>query len=82
MRISVKKNVSENTIKRKLPDDHLKDFSKNMNKLISKGLVVRYRVGNYGVPKLGRVITRKLLEKSRNKKYHYLKKILLLVENF
>ena len=80
MSISVKKNISEETLKNKLPDDHIKNFSKNRDSLKAKGLIVKYRPGNYGVPKLGRIVARKLLEKSRNKKYNDLNRILLVIE--
>ncbi|MCL2115490.1 MAG: hypothetical protein FWH29_04640 [Methanobrevibacter sp.] len=69
LKISVNKNVSEETLKKKLPDDHLKHFSRSIRNLKSNGLIVKYRNENWGVSQIGRIVARKLVEKYRAKKY-------------
>lgn len=49
--ISIKKNINENTIKKKLSDNHLKKFPKSLNNLKNSGLIVKYRNNNWGVSK-------------------------------
>lgn len=39
--ISVKKNISEETIKKKMPDEFLPKFNKSLKSLLSKGILVK-----------------------------------------
>lgn len=79
MNISVKKNVSEETIKKKLPNDLLIDFNKSLKNLLSKGLLVKYRPHNYGLSKKGRIISKKIKQRNNEQLYSNLR-ILVLID--
>jgi len=80
--VSRNKNVNEHTIKNKLPNTHLKSFSKNMKKLKSKKLIGVYRNENWAVTQLGRVVNQKLVEKSKAEKYGKMGlRVLLVIDN-
>lgn len=79
MNISIKKNVHEETIKKKMPDAYLKNFNKSIKNLIAKGLLVVYRPHNYGLSKEGRLISKRIKESHQSDLYSNLK-ILMLVE--
>lgn len=78
--ISVKKNINEDTIKKKLPDNHLKKFPKSLNNLKKSGLIVRYRNNNWAVSKKGREVTHLIVKQKREKYYKNLSRILLFVD--
>ena len=40
--IAVKKNIHEDTIKKKMPNDYLPHFNKALKNLLAKGLLMRY----------------------------------------
>lgn len=61
MRITVNKNVREETIRKKLPDKYLINFDKALSNLIKRGIVVRYRPHNYGLSQKGRIWSMKWL---------------------
>ncbi len=73
MRISVNKNVREETIKKKLPDKYLKDFNSALSTLLKSGLIVKYRPHNYGLSQDGRILVDKIVELKRSKIYDGLK---------
>ncbi|MDO5810434.1 MAG: hypothetical protein Q4Q37_05010 [Methanobrevibacter sp.] len=79
MNISIKKNVREETIKKKMPDAYLKDFNKSIKNLIAMGLLVVYRPHNYGLSKEGRLISKRIKESYQSDFYSNLK-ILMIVE--
>ena len=71
--ISVKKNISEETIKKKMPDEFMPKFNKSLKNLLSRGLMVRYRPHNYGLSKEGRIIAKKIKEKNEKELYSNLR---------
>lgn len=77
--ISVKKNIREETIKKKMPNKYLKDFNKSLKHLIAMGLVIVYRPHNYGLSKDGRTISQKIKEKHQADLYSSLR-ILMLID--
>lgn len=79
MNISIKKNVREETIKKKMPDAYLKDFNKSIKHLVLLGLLVVYRPHNYGLSKEGRLISKRIKESYQRDFYSSLK-ILMIVE--
>lgn len=79
MNISIKKNVREETIKKKMPDSYLKDFNKALKNLLSMGLLVMYHPHNYGLSKEGRVISKRIKESHQKDLYSNLK-ILMIVD--
>ena len=78
MNISVKKNITEETIKKKLPNDFLVEFNKSLKNLLSMGLIVKYRPHNYGLSKRGRIVSRKIKERNDEKLYSNLRILMLL----
>lgn len=73
MRISVNKNVREETIKKKLPDKYLNDFNNALSNLLKSGLLVKYRPHNYGLSQKGRILVDNIVELKRNNVYKGLK---------
>lgn len=63
------KNIREETIKKKMPNNYLKDFNKSLKHLISMGLIVVYRPHNYGLSQTGRTISLKLKNKHQEDLY-------------
>ena len=51
MRISVKKNFDENTLKKKLNNNDLKNYKKAFSNLCACGIIEMYRSGNFPVSK-------------------------------
>ena len=78
MCISVKKNVNEETLKKKLPDKYSSEFNFALKSLLHKGILVKYRPHNYGVSKEGRILAYKLKELEDNDLYSDLRLLLLL----
>lgn len=74
---SVNKNVSEDTLKKKLSNKNLKGFSKAKKSLLSKGLLVKYRSGNYGVSKEGRIIMKRIQEERQKDIYKGLRILMI-----
>lgn len=79
MRISVKKNFNEHTLKKKLSDEDLKNYNEAFSNLCNSGIIVMYRPGNYGVPKEGRRITDEIVEQKRKRIYGNLRVLMLQV---
>lgn len=79
MRISVKKNFNEHSLKKKLSDDDLKEYNKAFSNLCTSGIIVMYRPGNFGVSKQGRRITDEIVEQKRQDKYAGLRILMLQV---
>ena len=69
MRISINKNVQEETIKKKLPDKYLKTFNKAFSNLLKSGLVVKYRAHNYGVSQEGRILIDEIVKLKMKEQY-------------
>ena len=78
MNISIKKNVREETIRKKMPDSYLKDFNKSLNKLLTKGLLVVYRPHNYGLSKEGRLVSKRIKESNQKNMYSNLKILMIM----
>ena len=78
MHISVKKNFDENSLKKKLSDNDLKNYKKAFSNLKHSGLVVMYRPGNYGISKKGRIVADKLVESKRRNIYDNLRILMLM----
>lgn len=76
--VSVKKNISEETIKKKLPDEYLIGFKKAIKSLLAKGLLVKYRPHNYGLSKDGRILSRRIQDKHQKKFYSNLRMLVLV----
>lgn len=79
MRISVKKNFNDHSLKKKLSDDDLKEYNKAFSNLCTCGIIVMYRPGNFGVSKQGRRITDEIVEQKRQSKYAGLRILMLQV---
>ena len=79
LKISVSKNINEDTIKKKLPSKYHKDFSKSLNNLKASGLIVKYRQNNWGVSKNGRKVIHLIVEQKREEHYQNLNRILLIM---
>lgn len=79
MRISINKNVNEESIKKKLSNKDLKEYNKAFSNLLTSGIVVMYRPGNFGVSKQGRRITNEIVEQKRLKKYSGLRILMFQV---
>ena len=79
MNISIKKNVNEKTIQKKMPDDFLPKFNKSLKNLLSMGLLVMYRPHNYGLSKEGRIVSKRIKEKNQRDLYTNLR-ILMFVD--
>ena len=79
MRISVKKNFNEKTLKKKLSNKDLKNYNKAFSNLCASGIIVMYRPGNFGVSKQGRRITNEIVEQKRQVKYAGLRILMLQV---
>ena len=79
MRISVKKNFNEKTLKKKLSDNDLKNYNKAFSNLCTSGIIVMYRQDNFGVSKQGRRITDEIVEQKRLEKYQGLRILMLQV---
>ena len=77
MRISVKKNFNEHTLKKKLSDGDLKNYNEAFSNLCNSGIIVMYRPGNYGVSKEGRRITDEIVEQKRKRIYGNLRILML-----
>ncbi|WP_406533490.1 hypothetical protein [Methanobrevibacter sp.] len=77
--ITIKKNIIEETIKKKLPNAFLPEFNKSLKNLLAKGLLVKYRPHNYGLSKDGRVISRKIKDNNQKELYSNLR-ILIFVD--
>lgn len=69
MNISIKKNINEETIKKKLSKKDLKNYRKAQKNLINSGLMVKYRSKNYGLSQKGRIVAN-IIVKDRNKKFY------------
>ncbi len=70
MHISVKKNFDENSLKKKLSNEDLKNYKKSFSNLKHSGLIVMYRPGNYGISKKVELSLKKL---SSQKERTYMK---------
>lgn len=79
MKISVKKNFNEHTLKKKLSDEDLKNYNEAFSNLFNSGIIVMYRPGNYGVSKEGRRITYEIVEQKRESIYDNLRILMLQV---
>lgn len=79
MRISVKKNFDEHTLKKKLSDEDLKNYKEAFSNLCNSGIIVMYRPGNYGVPQEGRKITNEMVEQKRQNIYGNLRILMLQI---
>ncbi|WP_305512271.1 MULTISPECIES: hypothetical protein [unclassified Methanobrevibacter] len=79
MRISVKKNFNEKTLKKKLSNEDLKNYNHAFSNLCTSGIIVMYRPENYGVSKIGRKITDEIVEQKRRKRYSILRILMLQV---
>lgn len=79
MRISVKKNFDEHTLKKKLSDEDLKNYKEAFSNLCNSGIIVMYRPGNYGVPQEGRKITNEMVEQKRQNIYSNLRILMLQI---
>ena len=79
MKISVKKNFDEHTLKKKLSDEDLKNYKEAFSNLCNSGIIVMYRPGNYGVPQEGRKITNEMVEQKRRNIYGNLRILMLQV---
>ena len=79
MRISVKKNFDEHTLKKKLSQKDLKNYKEAFSNLCACGIIVKYRDENYAVSKQGRHITDEIVEQKRQNKYAGLRILLLQV---
>ena len=79
MRISVKKNFDEHTLKKKLSDEDLKNYKEAFSNLCNSGIRVMYRPGNYGVPQEGRKITNEMVEQKRQNIYGNLRILMLQI---
>lgn len=79
MRISVKKNFNEKTLKKKLSNKDLKNYNKAFSNLCASGIIVMYRPGNFGVSKQGRRITNEIVEQKRQDNYAGLRILMLQV---
>ena len=79
MRISVKKNFDEHTLKKKLSDEDLKNYKEAFSNLCNSGIIVMYRPGNYGVPQEGRKITNEMVEQKRQNIYGNLRILVLQI---
>ena len=79
MRISVKKNFEEHTLKKKLSDDDLKNYKKAVSNLCACGIIEMYRNENFAVPKQGRRITDEIVMQKRQNKYAGLRILMLQV---
>ncbi|AMK14671.1 hypothetical protein [Methanobrevibacter olleyae] len=79
MRISVKKNFNEHSLKKRLSNDDLKEYNKAFSNLCTSGIIVMYRPGNFGVSKQGRRITDEIVEQKRQKIYSDLRILILQV---
>ena len=77
--ISIKKNISEETIKKKMPNSYMPKFNKSIKSLLAKGLLVKYRNNNFGLSKDGRTISKRIKEKHQNDLYDGLR-ILMLID--
>ena len=79
MRISVKKNFNENSLKKKLSNEDLKNYNDAFSNLCTSGIIVLYRPGNYGVSKQGRRIADEIVKEKRKKNYDGLRILMLQV---
>lgn len=79
MRISVKKNFNEETLKKKLSDEDLKNYKEAFSNLCACGIIVMYRPNNFGVSKQGRRITDEIVEQKRREKYVGLRILMLQI---
>ena len=79
MRISVKKNFDEHTLKKKLSNKDLKNYKKAFSNLCTSGIIVMYRPGNYGVSKKGREVADELVEQKRANIYSNLRILMLQI---
>lgn len=79
MRISVNKNFDEHTLKKKLSNEDLKNYDEAFSNLFTSGLIVRYRPGNYALPKEGREVADEVVEQKRQKIYGGLRILMLKV---
>lgn len=72
MNISIHKNVNDETIKKKLTNNDLKNYNKSIKNLKKSGLIVIYRNKNYGLSKSGRKVAYEIVEERRKKFYEEL----------
>lgn len=79
MRVSVKKNFNEHTLKKKLSNEDLKNYKEAFSNLCNSGIIVMYRPGNFGVSKEGRKITDEIVEQKRQNKYAGLRILMLQI---
>ena len=79
MRISVNKNVNEQSLKKKLSNEDLKNYNKAFSNLCACGIIVMYRPGNFGVSKQGRKITDEIVKQKRQNKYEGLRILMIQV---
>ena len=79
MRISVKKNFDEHSLKKKLSNEDLKNYNKAFSNLCNSGIIVMYRPGNYGVSQKGRIITDEIVEQRRRDIYGNLRVLMIQV---
>lgn len=79
MRVSVKKNFNEHTLKKKLSNEDLKNYKKSFSNLCACGIIEMYRPGNFAVSKQGRRITDEIVEQKRKNIYENLRILMLQV---
>lgn len=77
MRISVKKNFDEKSLKKKLSNQDLKNYKKAFSNLFTSGIIVMYRPDNYGVSKQGWRVTDEILNQKRKNMYSGLRILML-----
>jgi Mn-dependent DtxR family transcriptional regulator len=78
LHISPSKNVSEKTIKKKLPSTYHSELSNTIKSLHSKGLLRYYRKENYALTKEGKKIAEELAAKLITDIYSDLRILLVL----
>ena len=79
LHISVNKNVSEHSIKKKLSNKDQKDFSKAIKHLKAMGLIGKYRKENLCMGKEGRIVAETIFKEKRKNSYKELHKIYFLI---
>ena len=81
MRISVKKNFNENSLKKKLSYDDLNNYNAAFSNLRTSGIIVMYRPGNFGLSKQGRKIADEIVNEKRKKYYDGLRILMIQIIN-